>query len=86
MSETSKDGAECSLREWTLKFVGGGWIRRDCTCEVKALDDARQGAVQTGRLHRTATQRPICYPRVYLEQKPRAQVADLVELEPLIEP
>ena len=86
MQRMSEDGAEGSLREWTPKFVGGGCLRRDCTAEVKALDGVRQGAVQTGRLHRTATHRPIRFPRSYLEQKPRAGVADLVELEPLIEP
>lgn len=85
MLRMSKDGAEVSLREWTPEFVGGGWLQRDCTTRVNALDGARQGAVQTGRLHRAATHRPICFPRIYLEQKPRAGVADLVELEPLIE-
>ena len=86
MLKMSKDGAEESLREWTLEFVAGGSVRRDCTNRVKALDGVRQGAVQTGRLHRATTHKPICFLRVNLEQKPRAGVVDLVELEPLIEP
>lgn len=86
MQRMSKDGAVARLREWTPEFVGGGELRRDCTVEAEALDSVRKGAVQTGRLHRAATHRPICFLRIYLEQEPRAGVADLVELEPLNEP
>lgn len=86
MLRRNEGGAEVSVREWTLSSSEDTGLGAIASVAHQRWMMHTKVAVQAGRLHRAATERPIRYPRRDLEQEPWVPVVDLVELEPLNEP
>jgi hypothetical protein len=84
---TSDQGSAAGgFREWASKLVGGSRLRRGCHGVPEGPLCTHQDVGAAGRRAGDKTGRPICDPRLDLEQEQWAPVLCLVKLEPLNEP